>query len=73
MIHVVRGLGKAFKSKNLCFTGGVALNCVANGRVRSETDYAQVWIPPCASDTGVPSAARFGTTTKRLVTLGPLL
>ena len=46
--------GKTFKSKNLCFTGGVALNCVANGRVRSETDYAQVWIPPCASDTGVP-------------------
>jgi carbamoyltransferase len=54
VIHVTRGVAKVYRSKNLCFTGGVALNCVANGRVRRETDFAHVWIPPCASDTGVP-------------------
>ena len=54
VLHVARGLAKAYPSKNLCFTGGVALNCVANGRILRDTDFARVWIPPCASDTGVP-------------------
>lgn len=35
-------------------TGGVALNCVANGRLLSESGFERVWVPPCASDTGVP-------------------
>jgi carbamoyltransferase len=54
ILHVVRSLAKKYKSRNLCLTGGVALNCVANARVLSETDYHSVWVPPCASDSGAP-------------------
>ena len=45
-------------SRNLCLTGGVALNCVANARILRDTDYRQVWVPPCASDTGAPLGQR---------------
>ena len=54
ILHVVRALSKRYKSRNLCLTGGVALNCVANGRILRDTDYHSVWIPPCASDSGAP-------------------
>ena len=45
---------KRHKSRNLCLTGGVALNCVANARILRDTDYRSVWVPPCASDSGAP-------------------
>lgn len=54
ILHVVRALSKKHESRNLCLTGGVALNCVANARILSETDYQSVWVPPCASDSGAP-------------------
>lgn len=40
------------KSKNLCMAGGVALNCVANGRVIKETPFENVYIQPAAGDAG---------------------
>lgn len=52
IINLVRHLTKEFSTKNLCLTGGVALNCVANDRILSDTDVRRVWIPPNASDTG---------------------
>jgi carbamoyltransferase len=54
VIHVARGLSRNYPSRNLCLTGGVALNCVANARLLQDTDFARIWIPPCASDTGAP-------------------
>jgi carbamoyltransferase len=54
MLHVVRTLSKRHPSRNLCLTGGVALNCLANARILRETDYQSVWVPPCASDSGAP-------------------
>jgi carbamoyltransferase len=57
ILHVCRGLSKAFPSRNLVLTGGVALNCVANARVRAETDFENVWVPPVASDSGAPLGA----------------
>jgi carbamoyltransferase len=54
VLHVVRALSKSHPSRNLCLTGGVALNCVANARILRDTDYRRVWVPPCASDTGAP-------------------
>lgn len=54
VLHVVRGLGRAYPSRNLVLTGGVALNCVANARIRSETEFRNVWVPPIASDSGAP-------------------
>jgi carbamoyltransferase len=44
--HAVTG------SKNLCMAGGVALNCVANGRVLREGPFEHVWIQPAAGDAG---------------------
>jgi len=38
--------------KNLCLAGGVALNCVANGRVLREGPYENIWIQPAAGDAG---------------------
>jgi carbamoyltransferase len=54
VLHVVRALATSHPSRNLCLTGGVALNCVANARILRDTDYRRVWVPPCASDTGAP-------------------
>jgi len=54
ILHVVRALSKRHKSRNLCLTGGVALNCVANALILRDTDYRSVWVPPCASDSGAP-------------------
>jgi len=53
-VHIARALSKRHPSRNLCLTGGVALNCVANARILSDTDYEAVWVPPCASDSGAP-------------------
>ena len=39
-------------AKNLCLSGGVALNCVANGRVLREGPFDQIWIQPAAGDAG---------------------
>jgi len=38
--------------KNLCMAGGVALNCVANGRLLREGPFEQIWIQPAAGDSG---------------------
>jgi len=38
--------------KRLCMAGGVALNCVANGRVRREVPFEDIWIQPAAGDAG---------------------
>jgi carbamoyltransferase len=38
--------------KKLCMAGGVALNCVANGRILRETDFEELWVQPAAGDAG---------------------
>jgi len=40
-------------AKNLCIAGGVALNCVANGRIAREAGFQNVWIQPAAGDDGI--------------------
>jgi carbamoyltransferase len=54
VLHLVRGLLKKHPQRNLCMTGGVALNCVANAKLLEHTDVERLWVPPCASDTGAP-------------------
>ncbi len=46
-------------SKNLCFSGGVALNCVANARILRELDYDDVFVQPAAGDSGSALGAAF--------------
>ncbi len=43
--------------KNLCLAGGVALNCVANGRLLREGPYENIWIQPAAGDAGGAAGA----------------
>ena len=54
ILHIVREIGRTSKMRNLCISGGVALNCVANAKILEQTDFERVWVPPCASDTGAP-------------------
>ncbi len=61
MLRLTRSLCKEFNMKNLCMAGGVALNCVANGRILRETPIEQVWIQPAAGDAGGAVGAAFAT------------
>src|SRR6202008_3878047 len=48
-----RWLREKTGAKNLCLAGGVALNCVANGRIAREAGFDHVWIQPAAGDDGI--------------------
>ncbi|MCC7084073.1 MAG: carbamoyltransferase [Pirellulales bacterium] len=52
MLRMARHAHELSGSKNLCLAGGVALNCVANGRILREGPYDNVWIQPAAGDAG---------------------
>jgi carbamoyltransferase len=52
MLRCARTAHEVTGSKNLCMAGGVALNCVANGRILREGPFDQVWIQPAAGDAG---------------------
>jgi carbamoyltransferase len=52
LLRMVRHIGKKTGQKNLVLAGGVALNCVANGRILREGPFADVWIQPAAGDAG---------------------
>jgi len=49
---MARHVYKETKQKNLCLAGGVALNCVANGRILREGPFKDIWIQPAAGDAG---------------------
>jgi carbamoyltransferase len=52
VIKLAKGLKKSTGQKNLCLAGGVALNCVANGKLLSENLFENIWIQPAAGDAG---------------------
>ena len=52
MLKMTRFAHKETGLKKLCMAGGVALNCVANGRVLREVPFADIWIQPAAGDAG---------------------
>ena len=52
MIKLTKTLKKEFKISNLCLAGGVALNCVANGKILKEKIFNNIWIQPAAGDAG---------------------
>ena len=52
VLRLTRSLAAQTKMKNLCLAGGVALNCVANGRVLRDGSFDNVWIQPAAGDAG---------------------
>jgi carbamoyltransferase len=52
VLRLTRALAREFAIPNLCLAGGVALNCVANGKVLRDGAFKQVWIQPAAGDAG---------------------
>ena len=52
VIRLTRNIAKEYKIKNLCLAGGVALNCVANGKILREKIFDDIWIQPAAGDAG---------------------
>ncbi|MCX6999844.1 MAG: hypothetical protein NT106_06050, partial [Candidatus Sumerlaeota bacterium] len=52
MLRMARYLHKETGAKYLCLAGGVALNCVGNGRILKEGPFEDVWIQPAAGDAG---------------------
>jgi len=53
LLERARRLHEATGMKNVCIAGGVALNCVANGRLVREGPFENVWIQPAAGDNGI--------------------
>ena len=52
MIKLAKAVRNEYKIKNLCLAGGVALNCVANGKILQEKIFENIWIQPAAGDAG---------------------
>ena len=52
MLRMTRALASEFGLPNLCLAGGVALNCVANGKVLRDGKFQRIWVQPAAGDAG---------------------
>ena len=52
MIKLATSLKEEFNLPNLCLAGGVALNCVANGKILKEKIFDNIWVQPAAGDSG---------------------
>jgi carbamoyltransferase len=71
LIHLARALRHATGLDRLCLAGGVAYNCVANGRLLRESGFRNIYVPPAAGDPGAALGAalwlnyRRGTLTER--------
>jgi len=52
MLRLTRSLAQETGAKNLCLAGGVALNCVANGKVLRDGRFENIWIQPASGDAG---------------------
>jgi carbamoyltransferase len=60
VIKLAKGITKSTGLKNLCLAGGVALNCVANGKLLRENVFENIWIQPAAGDAGGAVGAALG-------------
>ncbi|MDP6843577.1 MAG: carbamoyltransferase [Rhodospirillales bacterium] len=52
VLRLTRALAAEGGSKNLCLAGGVALNCVANGKILRDAKFDNIWVQPAAGDAG---------------------
>jgi carbamoyltransferase len=52
VLTMTRSLAKEYSIPNLCMAGGVALNCVANGKILRDKAFKDVWIQPASGDAG---------------------
>ncbi len=52
VLRLTQDIANEYKVKNLCMAGGVALNCVANGKILKEKIFENIWVQPAAGDAG---------------------
>ncbi len=52
VLRMTRNLATTYQIENLCLAGGVALNCVANGKVLRDGSFKRIWVQPAAGDAG---------------------
>ena len=60
VIKIAKGIRKSTGQNNLCLAGGVALNCVANGKLLRENVFGNLWIQPASGDAGGAIGAALG-------------
>lgn len=60
VIKLAKSIQRETGLRNLCLAGGVALNCVANGKLLKEGVFDQIWIQPAAGDAGGAIGAAYG-------------
>jgi carbamoyltransferase len=58
-LHLVRALHERTQEQAICLAGGVALNAVANGRIRLETPFEDIYVQPAAGDSGTAVGAAY--------------
>ena len=61
VLRLTRALAAKSGQKNLCLAGGVALNCVANGKILRDGKFNEIWIQPAAGDAGGAVGAALAT------------
>ena len=59
MLKLTKAIRKEYGIKNLCLAGGVALNCVANGKILKENIFENIWVQPAAGDAGGARGAAY--------------
>ena len=60
VIKISKNISEEYKIKNLCLAGGVALNCVANGKILEQKNFKNIWIQPASGDAGGALGAALG-------------
>jgi carbamoyltransferase len=61
VLRLTRSLAEETGEENLCLAGGVALNCVANGKVLRDGKFDNIWVQPAAGDCGGALGAALAT------------
>ena len=59
LFEMLRALHARTKQKAVCLAGGVAFNCVANGKIFDETPFEQIFVQPAAGDAGLAIGAAY--------------
>ena len=60
ILKICKSLSEEYQIENLCLAGGVALNCVANGKILQKRIFKNIWIQPAAGDAGGSLGAALG-------------
>tara|TARA_X000000950_G_scaffold246225_1_gene303573 strand:- start:272 stop:2104 length:1833 start_codon:yes stop_codon:yes gene_type:complete len=60
ILKLTKSIKKEFNISNLCLAGGVALNCVANGKILETKMFNKIWVQPAAGDAGGSLGAALG-------------